>query len=438
MTDENVGRREFLRRAGLAAAAGAALPALGAGPNGAAASVTSELDAGQLFKAGNFDQADRAYARRLRANPDDAHAMAQRGYIALLANRFGAAGRLLAGAVRLDSGDVASMQRLAECYVRQDQHARAVPLLKQTGRKYDAALAAWYSQLSGAPWQVHGPQEARVPMTGLEPLPTVTASINGSTPKRYLLDTYATLSLSEETATEAGLEPVASIPGTVGHDPVTQYLGLLPSFRLGDVELRDIPIQWTTGVRMPPLPDGTQPAGVIGTTAFYHFLTTMDYPGKALVLRRKTEERLGRFRAQAARAGFDRLPLWLAGDHFPFTLGSLRDYGPRLVSLDTGGLGQGFNTTVDIAELAGIRVDHDDPRGPEGSGQYAATAERISLGRAIGHDLPGWAGPGGPGPGQSAMLGFDSIANFSHLFFKPFAITFDYTNMHLYITGTSL
>ncbi|MEV0611780.1 aspartyl protease family protein [Nonomuraea sp. NPDC050404] len=435
---EDIGRRAFLRRAGVATAAGVALPALGVGLNGAAASITSDGDADQLFKAGKFDQADRTYARQLRQNPDDAHAMAQRGYIALLINRFGAAERFLAGAVKLDAGDVASKQRLAECYVRQDQHARAVPLLRQTGRKSDAALAEWYSHLSGTPWQVHGTQETRVPMTGLEPLPTVTASINGSSPKRFLLDTYATLSLSEETATEAGLKAVASLPGHVGHDPVTQYLGLLPSFRLGNVELRNLPVQWTTGVKMPNLPDGTQPAGVLGTTVFYHFLTTMDYPGKALVLRRRTEAQLRQFRAQAARTAFDRLPLWLAGDHFPFTLGSLREYGPRFVSLDTGGLGQGFSTTVDIAERAGIQVDYDKPQGPEGSGRYAATAEKISLGRAVGHDIPGWAGPGGPGPGQSETLGFDSIANVSHVFCKPFALTFDYTHMHLYITGESL
>jgi hypothetical protein len=41
--------------------------------------------------------------------------------------------------------------------------------------------------------------------------------------------------------------------------------------------------------------------------------------------------------------------------------------------------------------------------------------------------------PGFPGPGQSAQFGFDLIANFTHEFFKPFAITFDYTGMKLSI-----
>jgi hypothetical protein len=42
---------------------------------------------------------------------------------------------------------------------------------------------------------------------------------------------------------------------------------------------------------------------VLGTTTFYHLLTTMDYAGQALVLRREN--------SGFGPAG-DRLPLWLA------------------------------------------------------------------------------------------------------------------------------
>ncbi|MEV4066320.1 aspartyl protease family protein [Nonomuraea dietziae] len=426
---KNIDRRGFLQGAGLTLAA---LPIWGSGLNSAAAAGSS---ADQLFKAGRFDSADRAYARLLREDPDNVHAIAQRGYIALLANRFGSAERFLARAVSLAPSDIAAKQRLAECYVRQDRHPRAIPLLRQTGRPNDEAFAQLYSHLGDAPWQVRGAQSTRIPMTGLEPLPTVEASINGGSPKRFLLDTYGTLGVSKEVAEEAGLRAVATTTGQVGDTPITGYLGVLPSFRLGDVELRNVPVGWGDGAgpSMPPLPDGSQPAGVIGTTTFYHFLTTMDYAGKALVLRRRTEAQFRRFRAGIARSRFDKLPLWLAGDHFPCTLGSLRDYGPRIVTVDTGGLNQGFNTTIEIAERAGIEVDYDQPQFPPGSGRYPIIADRISLGSAVGRDVRGWAGPSGPGPGQSERFGFDAIANVSHLFFKPFAITFDYARMHLYI-----
>jgi hypothetical protein len=38
--------------------------------------------------------------------------------------------------------------------------------------------------------------------------------------------------------------------------------------------------------------------------------------------------------------------------------------------------------------------------------------------------------------GRSGRLfGFDIIANFSHIFYKPYAVTFDFPDMQLYVTG---
>ncbi|MDX3192730.1 hypothetical protein PV458_30350 [Streptomyces sp. MN03-5084-2B] len=42
-------------------------------------------------------------------------------------------------------------------------------------------------------------------------------------------------------------------------------------------------------------------------------------------------------------------------------------------------------------------------------------------------------GLGMPGPGQAGQFGFTPIANFTHEFFKPFAVTFDYAAMRLFI-----
>jgi hypothetical protein len=353
------------------------------------------------------------------------------GCIALLANRFGDAETYLSKAAVLAPGDVASTQRLAECFVRQDQLARAIPLLRSTDRPRDKAFADLYSHISGTPWQVYGAQSTRVPFYTLDPVPSVEASVNGGKPKKFFLDTYATLDLSQEVAEEAGLRAVATLSGVVDNHPVTLYLGVLDSFRIGNIEIRNLPVQWNDAQR-PPLPDGSQPAGAFGTTIFYHFLTTMDYAGRALILRRKTGFQQHRFQAQ------DRLPLWLAGDHFPCTLGSLRDYGPRMVTVDTGGIGSALDTTVEIAERVGIKVDYYHPSERFGNRTYPITADRISLGRAVGRNVLGNAAekvfPGFPGPGQSAQFGFDMIANFTHEFFKPFAITFDYTDMNFYIT----
>ncbi|SEG62913.1 Aspartyl protease [Nonomuraea solani] len=422
-------RRAFLRRTGLAVAAGAVLsPAAPALP----AAAEADGDADALFKAGRFAAAERGYRSRLRAQPRDARALAQLGYLALLSNRFEEAEKRLSKALDLEPGDVASAQRLAECFVRQDRLSKAVPLLRKVDRPREKALTELYSHISGTPWQLRGAKSAHIPFVTLDPVPAVEATVNGRR-GTFWLDTYATLDLSEEMAQEAGLRAVTTMSGGVANNqPITISLGILDSFKVGNVEVRNLPVQWSNA-RRPPLPDGTSAAGAFGTTIFYHFLTTMDYARKALTLRPRTEA--------APRAHFvDRLPLWLAGDHYPCTVGSLGDYGPRMVTVDTGGIGVALDTTVQIAEQAGgITVDRDHPiPQPGGIKLYPITAERISLGRAVGRNLPGHAAdnvfPGFPGPGQSAMFGFDLIANFTHEFFKPYAITFDYQRMHLTIT----
>lgn len=409
-------RRTLLHAAGLAAA----VPLLGTGL------ASADTDPDQLFKDGWFDAADRGYARLLRTDPTNASAVAQRGYIALLGNRFGDAERYLSRAIGL--GHTASNRRLGECFVRQDKHAKAIPLLRSASTPQAGAFAELYSHLQGAAWQVHGAPSTRVPFLMMDPVPAVQASLNGGPPKGFLLDTYSTLDLSAQAAEEAGIRSVATIPGVASGQPVDIHLGILDSIRIGDIELRNIPMQWIDQER-PSLPDGSQPAGVLGTTTFYHLMTTMDYASQALVLRRKD---------CGFRPSGNRLPLWLAGDHYPCSLGTMGDLGPRVVTLDTGGIGHGLDTSVAMAERAGVAVDYDHPVEFGGTRLYPVTPDRISLGRAVGHDIRGFAfegeGIGIPGPGQLGMFGFEPIANFTHEFFKPFSLTFDYVRMNVHLS----
>ncbi|GIG66208.1 tetratricopeptide repeat protein [Phytomonospora endophytica] len=415
------------RRTLLAAAitAGAVTPLLGAAP--ALAGIT---DADALYKAGDFAAAEHAYRAVLRDDRLDQRANARVGQIALLSNRFRAAEEHLSRAITVDPGDQVSRQRLAECFVRQDRHPRAIPLLRETGRPTDAAFAEQFAHLPERPWQVHGRSSTRLPFHAMDPIPSVWARVNGGEPKRYLLDTFATIGMTTEVAEEAGIRSLATTTGRLTDGTlIVRHLGVLESCTLGDIELRGIPVQWSD-LPMPPLPDGTQPAGAIGTLAFYHLLATMDYAGSALVLRRKTPGEFARFKARAARCGYDRVPLWLYGDHFPCSLGMVHDHGPGVVTLDTGGIGHGVSMGLGLAERLGIEVGTPDPARPY---YHPLTADRVSLGRAVAHDVAGWAGPPGTGPG--AGLDFDTIANFSHTFYRDFAMTFDYAGMGVYMTG---
>lgn len=421
-----IDRRGFLRRAGWTAAAGVVLPQL----PGTIANATTPVpaDPDDLFTAGRFAAADRGYAQILHRDPRNARALAQRGRIALLSNRFASAERFLTEAVRLEPSDTYSQRQLAECFVRQDQTARAVPWFRRTGDQFDAALATQYAGLRGAPYRISGAPRTRVPMFCVDPLPGVRAAMNGTAAQSFLIDTGGgMLSLTTETAQRLGLRALAtSVSYPAGQTLETSH-GVLDSFRLGDIVLHNVPVVWFD-LRVPQLPDGTRPAGVIGTELLHHFLSTMDYAGQALVLRRKTVSQQQAFQRESA--GGDRLPLWLAGDHIPCTLGSLNDHGPGVVALDTGAIGMGVLTTEQHAQRAGIEIDYANPI-PAGSMTcYRIRPARSRLGATVGRDLPGLVGAW---PWRQ-LFGFDTLAGFAHEFFKPYAITYDYTAMTFTIT----
>src|SRR4029077_19582056 len=117
----------------------------------------------------------------------------------------------------------------------------------------------------------------------LDPLPTVDGSVNG-TPLRFVLDTGATFGLAAAAAAAAGCRPVATVltPGPAG--PVESYIGVVGSLVLDGIEIRNFPVMWNASSLL-DAPGGA--AGVLGTTIFYRFLTTLDYAGGALVLRPK-------------------------------------------------------------------------------------------------------------------------------------------------------
>ncbi|MFI6449108.1 hypothetical protein [Kitasatospora sp. NPDC050543] len=97
--------------------------------------------------------------------------------------------------------------------------------------------------------------------------------------------------------------------------------------------------------------------------------------------------------------------------------------------MDTGAIAIGLNTSAANAERAGITIDWSDPTPVNGGTAtvYPITPDRISIGDAVGQHLPGSVGP----TPWEAMTGFDGIGNFTHEFFKPFAVTFDFVGMHL-------
>jgi hypothetical protein len=148
----------------------------------------------------------------------------------------------------------------------------------------DRIDATYYSAVTGTPYQMTGEPAVRLPFQTLNPLPTVSGSVNGS-PLRFVLDTGATFGLSAAAATAAGVQPVATVQTLTPDGPVESYVGVAGSLMLGGIEIRNIPVMWNA-TSLLDAPAGA--AGVLGTTIFYHFLTTVDWAGCALVVQQKT------------------------------------------------------------------------------------------------------------------------------------------------------
>ncbi|NUT09746.1 MAG: tetratricopeptide repeat protein [Nonomuraea sp.] len=386
-------------------------------------------DADALFKAGEFEQAGRAYEEILKADPANLRAARQRGYVALLSNRFPDAEKYLKMAFDLAPDDKETNTLLGDCYLRQDKLALSVPHWKAAGEE---GYAKWFAGISGEPYQVHG-DLARVKWTQMDPRPLVEVSVNGGPAKRFTFYTGApNLSLTASAAKEAGLSPIFSEKTDFEGIPIWVHYGVLDSFRLGGIELRNVPVGWSATESGGDV--GTDSDGMIGTWVFYHLLTTFDYAGRSLILRRRTPET-----ARKARAGTKPLPLWLARDHDLHSLGSIAGSGPRVMGVNFGGYGEvAAGMPGEVAERLRVRTDHDRPIETFAHSHptitYPCYPKEIRLGDAVAKEVYCEMDPDMPvNVPWPYGTGIDTIGHFPHSFHKPYNITLDFTDMKLYL-----
>ncbi|MFI7689970.1 tetratricopeptide repeat protein [Nonomuraea sp. NPDC049655] len=423
-------RRSLFRGAAVLAGAAATAPLL----DGAATALADGGDADALFKAGKFEQAGRAYEEILKKDPGNLHAARRRGHVGLLSNRFPEAEKYLKTAVRLAPGDKEANELLGDCYIRQDKFALSVPCWKAAGAD---DYAKWFAAISGEAYQIKG-DVGRVRFLQMDPRPLVEASVNGGPAKRFTFYTGApNLSLTASAAKEAGLKAVVSQKTDFEGTPIWVHYGVLDSFRLGGIELRNVPVGWSSTESGADV--GSDGDGLIGTWVFYHLLTTFDYAGRHLILRRRTPETAREARAAAARAGAEPLPMWLSRDHDVHSVGSIAGSGPRVVGVNLGGVGEiAAGMPGEVARRLGVRVDLDRPIETFAHSHPTVThpcyPEELRLGDAVAQRVYCEADPNMPvNVPWPYGSGFDGIGHFAHCFFKPYNLTLDFTDMKLYI-----
>jgi hypothetical protein len=173
--------------------------------------------------------------------------------------------------------------------------------------------------------------------------------------------------------------------------------------------------------------------GIIGTTLFYHFLATMDYPRGELVLRRKTAKNLAEFKKSPGKRVA--VPVWMAADHFMVGWGRVETLPPALLFVDTGLMGAGVKLAESVIKEAGIKLEED--KASEGAGGGSGTLKivpytvhHVSFGEIKEENVPGLYD--GPFPWENTF-GFHLAGMVGHDFFKPYAVTFDFQNMQIFL-----
>ena len=406
----------------------------------------SQIDsANRLFEAGKFAEAGKLYSQIVAQNPKDYSATLQLGRIALLSNRLDDAQKWLEKAITVQPGNTDPKIMLAEALYRRDDFQKAAVALMGVDVSGNKLIREQYPTLNVAklesfkgqtPYELTGNgTSTRVKFVKTDPLPIVNVRVNGGKEVTFFIDTGGSeVTLDTEFAKELGVSQFGAVQGTFsGGQHAQVQLGRVKSITLGDWTVKNVP---TAMLPLRQLSEGfgvKQMDGIIGTTLFYHFLTTMDYPHGELVLRRKDAKSLEEFKTQSSGKRVT-VPIWMASDHFMVGWGRVETLPPSLLFVDTGLTGAGVKLAESVIKAAGIKLD--ESKASEGAGGGGTlkvipyTVHQLSFGDIKEENVPGLYD--GPFPWEN-MFGFYLAGMVGHDFFKPYAVTFDFQNMQIFL-----
>ena len=399
--------------------------------------------ANRLFEQGKFTEAGKIYSKIVAQNPKDFSATLALGRIALLSNKLDDAQKWLEKALALHPDDADSKAMLAEAFYRRDDFQKAAASLKGVDvsnklirEQYPTLNVATLESFKGQkPYELQGNgTSTHVKFVRTDPLPIVNVRINGGKEVTFFIDTGGSeVTLDTDFAKELGVTQLGSVQGTFsGGQNAEVQLGRIDSITLGDWTIKNLP---TAMLPLRQLSEGfgvKQIDGIIGTTLFYHFLTTMDYPHGELVLRRKDNQSLAEFKKSSGKRVV--VPIWMAADHFMVGWGRVETLPPSLLFVDTGLMGAGVKLAESVIKEAGIKLEEDKAaEGFGGGGKLKIvpyTVHQLSLGDTKETNVQGVYD--GPFPWEN-MFGFHLAGMVGHEFFKPYAVTFDFQNMQIFL-----
>jgi hypothetical protein len=385
--------------------------------------------------------------RRLASNtpaspPTIPTTIVQLGRIALLSNRLDDARNWLERAIALRPDDTDPKVMLAEVYYRRDDFEKAAASLNGVDVNANQLIVSQYPTLNVAklqsfkgqtPYELQGDGQAtRLKFVRTDPLPVVNVRVNGGREVTFFIDTGGSeVALDTEFARELGVPQFGAVEGTFSGGQQTKVeQGRIESLTVGDWTVRNLPVVMLPLRQLSQSLGVKQIDGVIGTTLFYHFLATLDYPRGELVLRRKDATSLEQFAASAGNSVA--VPFWIASDHFMVGRGRVDALPPALLFVDTGLQGAGVKLAEPVIKQAGIKLEEDKASAGAGAGGTLKivpyVVRRLSFGPVQEENVRGLYD--GPFPWEN-MFGFHLAGMVGHDFFKRYAVTFDFENMKI-------
>jgi hypothetical protein len=139
------------------------------------------------LRANRFEEAEGAFADEAAARPNDPRPLANSGHLALMRNDLALAEQRLSAALARDRKCREASALLAEVSYRRDDFATAATHQEAAGNR--AAAAKLRSFAGRRPYHIQGPDVVRLPFVRTDPLPILTARVNGGAEARFLLDT---------------------------------------------------------------------------------------------------------------------------------------------------------------------------------------------------------------------------------------------------------
>ncbi len=300
-----------------------------------------------LFKLGNVWQAKdiiEPLATPASSNLDDLELGAR---IALVTSEYDRAealySRLSTVATEGSETHIDALEGLVMVYYQSNQYSKAkgITLPNEHEKRGVGTLLTFMQRFEGTPYQIEWatPEKvAHMPMINdIEPpgaLPLVKLEINGHTVE-FILDTGGDrLYIDEGVAPKVGIRNIANRQSKYAYtqgEYVDEPLGVADAVKMGNVTLRNVPVIVAKWKAMGPTSDG-----VVTTQMLKRFLSTIDYDGKRITLRERSE----RGKRQWIEWFGDRptvaMPFFMTRTHLMYTKGSLNGHEGMNVFMDSG------------------------------------------------------------------------------------------------------